>query len=115
MLQYLLSVPELNLTAAPNATYGDNFIFSIELAPPPKAEALDYLETIDMAVTALQLAIQNATAAAAAGGRNVTGAARLALDAAILAAVPPPPPRRAAVLVDEGRAHAPRAYQVSTT
>jgi hypothetical protein len=111
VIQYLYSLPELNLTAPTNVTHGDNHIINIELAPPPKAQGLAYLEAVE---AALQYGVKTARTAAAAsasgpGGFNATVSEEIVGK---LAALPVPPARRAAVIISEGAGNPPRVYQV---
>ena len=42
--EYLFAQTELNLTGSDDATVASNVIYLIELLPPPKAEAVAYLD-----------------------------------------------------------------------
>ena len=81
-MRYLFSLPELNLTSQGQAALLDNYIINIELQPPVKAQALDYLKAVE-----------------AAGSTNATG-------------LPTPPPRNAAVQIVQGQAKPPKIIQV---
>jgi hypothetical protein len=81
-MQYLFALPEFNLTSQDQAALLDNYIINIELQPPVKAQALDYLKAVE-----------------AAGASNATG-------------LPSPPPRNAAVQIAQGQAQPPKIIQV---